>query len=713
MKMNIRWKIVLASSLSLIIAIIVTQAVSMNLFTSTQNQVQQVTEELLYNELEERLLQTGKYEGAKISGQINRALMTARTLRSTIDALRIEASNDPQVMENLRPRIIDLLKKTLANEPLFSGTYTAFEPNTLDNRDGTAPELLGQDENGRFVPYVYRTATSDENLEALHGLENQERDANGVRAGEWYLCPKDSKQDCLVGPYPYVTQGVTNLLTSLVSPIVIDGTFIGMAGADLTVSFIQDLTEEVSKGLYDGDGIVVITNHVGAIAGHSALPESLGKGVATDLGNDNKELLEAIEQHQMTFIKTDEHLITVVPFNIGALNKPWTISISVPTQKAIAPLLALNKTLTEKKSDALSYSLGLSFLCILVAVLIIILVANTITKALTQAVQLANNLAEGDLTTTIEVKGKDETGQLLKSMDAMSDKLIEVVQQIQSNSDQISSAAAQVSDTASSLSEAASEQAASVEETSASIEQMGASISQNNENAQTTDKIASESASAAGEGGEAVTGTVQAMTQIAEKISIIEDIAYQTNMLALNAAIEAARAGEHGKGFAVVAAEVRKLAERSQVAASEISGLTGDSVKVAEKAGALLEKMVPDITQTAELVQEISAASEEQSSGVGQISSAMQQLDKVTQQNAAGSEELAATAEQMQAQSENLQQAVSFFRLDNNTRNTRATSAPAKRNTTPTQAKAAIADGNTAEGETGEANIDESKFERF
>ena len=155
-------------------------------------------------------------------------------------------------------------------------------------------------------------------------------------------------------------------------------------------------------------------------------------------------------------------------------------------------------------------------------------------------------------------------------------------------------------------------------------------------------------------------------TTIAEKITIIEDIAYQTNMLALNAAIEAARAGEHGKGFAVVAAEVRKLAERSQIAASEISTLTGDSVKVAERAGMLLEKMVPDITNTAELVQEITAASEEQSSGVGQISSAMQQLDKVTQQNAAGSEELAATAEEMQDQSENLQEMVGLFRLAKN-----------------------------------------------
>ena len=191
----------------------------------------------------------------------------------------------------------------------------------------------------------------------------------------------------------------------------------------------------------------------------------------------------------------------------------------------------------------------------------------------------------------------------------------------------------------------------------------GSSINQNSENAKATDNIAAESAKAAVEGGDAVKETVDAMKKIAEKISIIEDIAYQTNMLALNAAIEAARAGDHGKGFAVVAAEVRKLAERSQTAAGEISKLTGDSVRVAEYAGELLEKMVPDINKTANLVQEISAASGEQASGAGQITGAVSQLDQVTQQNASAAEELAASSEQMCAQAEGLRQLVSFFVL--------------------------------------------------
>jgi methyl-accepting chemotaxis protein len=280
-----------------------------------------------------------------------------------------------------------------------------------------------------------------------------------------------------------------------------------------------------------------------------------------------------------------------------------------------------------------------------------------------EVLELAERISQGDLTQNLTHGGKTRVGVYAAMVD-MQQKLIDVIQHIQGNSSQISDAASQVSGTANTLSQATSEQAASVEEVSASVEEIGASIRQNSDNSQTTDKIASESACAATEGGKAVADTVVAMTQIAEKISIIEDIAYQTNMLALNAAIEAARAGEHGKGFQVVAAEVRKLASRSQLASSEINTLTADTMKVARKAGVLLEEMVPDITQTAKLIQEISAASEEQSIGAGQINSAMQQLDKVTQQNAAGSEELAATAEEMQAQSNNLQQVVSFFRLE-------------------------------------------------
>ena len=329
--------------------------------------------------------------------------------------------------------------------------------------------------------------------------------------------------------------------------------------------------------------------------------------------------------------------------------------------------------------------------------------------------RVIQSLAQGNLTETIEAEYLPEFQQLKSDINETIERLSSVVSDVKMNSSSIASASEEVSGTAESLSQGASEQAASVEETSASIEQMGASINQNSENSRTTDGIATESSNAAKEGGESVLETVQAMKDIAEKISIIEDIAYQTNMLALNAAIEAARAGEHGKGFAVVAAEVRKLAERSQVAASEISELTGDSVKVAEKAGGLLEKMVPDIAKTAELVQEITAASEEQAGGVGQITGAMQQLDQVTQQNAAASEELAATAQEMRTQSQSLLEIISFFRLSDQESTVKPINTQVGANGADSAAMPADIPPPAARSKpvNGSAAIDENQFERF
>jgi len=305
---------------------------------------------------------------------------------------------------------------------------------------------------------------------------------------------------------------------------------------------------------------------------------------------------------------------------------------------------------------------------------------NNLVEATNGITENAKKVSQGNL--MVELKKRCENDDLMGSLAAMVAKLKEVVTEVQSAADNVASGGQEMSATAQQMSQGATEQAASAEEVSSSMEEMASSIRQNTDNAMQTEKIAIKSAADAKEGGKAVIETVAAMKQIATKISIIEEIARQTNLLALNAAIEAARAGEHGKGFAVVASEVRKLAERSQSAAGEISQLSTSSVAIAEQAGEMLTRMLPDIQKTAELVQEISASSKEQDTGAEQINKAIQQLDQVIQQNASAAEEMASTTEELSSQAEQLKATIAFFTLDSSQHRT---ALPAPRHAAPKQ----------------------------
>ncbi len=329
-----------------------------------------------------------------------------------------------------------------------------------------------------------------------------------------------------------------------------------------------------------------------------------------------------------------------------------------------------------QRKGYLGVFVGVAVTVILFVVGMFAMSRSIVSRPLERLSKTVGEVAGGDLTArAADVDKRDEIAELGRAVNKMIADLRKLIANIRETAEKTVSSSEQISSASGRMSEGTTRQAASAEEASSSVEEMSMTIRRNADNAQQTEKIALKSAEDARESGRAVKETVGAMKNIAERTSIIEEIARQTNLLALNAAIEAARAGEHGRGFAVVAAEVRKLAERSQVAAGEISNLSATSVEVAERAGRMLEKLVPDIQKTSELVQEISAASKEQAGGADQINGAIQELNQVIQQNACAAEEMTATAEELSTQAEQLQEAISFFKVGEDARADRGISA--------------------------------------
>ncbi len=400
---------------------------------------------------------------------------------------------------------------------------------------------------------------------------------------------------------------------------------------------------------------------------------------ATVLSDDEKALVQKMDEQIPVFLSFMDQIAEL------SAAKKFDEAAELSNEKAKAAVDALTKTLDDlreengnqakasndegKQTAASARVIMISSIAVAMTLAVVmgLIVTRIITRQLggepDYAADVVRRVADGDLTIKVALKKNDESS-LLAGMAQMVARLTQVMSDVRSSADALAAASEQLSSSSQQLSQNAAEQAASVEETSASMEEMSATVSQNTENARITDGIASKSDKDAREGGEAVRETVVAMKQIAQKIGIIDDIAYQTNLLALNAAIEAARAGEHGKGFAVVAAEVRKLAERSQVAAQEISAVASSSVELAERAGTLFSDLVPSITRTADLVQEIAAASNEQNAGLDQINMAITQITQTTQTNASASEELSSTAEEMSSQAVQLQEMMMFFKTE-------------------------------------------------